>query len=213
MHRSLLSLAALCALLPIGSAVSAQVIVHDNFGASDTFDMTSGMTQSGPKSALGTISQGMGFTPSVSGALSDLTVAIGHFDGTNDAHLFLSDGATDIPGATLEAFTLTSLPAFGSAFTPETLTSTLHPMLTAGKTYYLYEKETGDEANAWNFNTTGETNVIYSEDNATYAAYNDSSSGAYRVRVTPTPAPGSLTVFATMGLSGAGWLRRRRRVK
>ena len=113
----------------------------------------------------------------------------------------------------LETFTLTGLPNFGGSYAPITFTSALHPLLTAGSTYYLYEAETGTEWNAWNVNSIVETGPhLYSADNITYAN-GSNGQGAFRVTVTPaaTPEPGSIALLVGMSISGAGFLIRRRR--
>lgn len=147
--------------------------------------------------------------------LSSIAIALQHATGTNDAHLFLSDGVPGQAGANiLESFTLTNLPAStGSNPIFDTLTSTLHPLLTAGQTYYFYQAETGDEFNSWHLNSIGGIGtVISSNDNVNYDV-DDNVQAAFRVSVASSvsvPEPSGMVLLAAAGsLAGCG-LRRRR---
>ena len=95
--------ALLCSICLFPVAANAQT-VFDNFGPGNTFQTSIGWTESGPTSSVGTASQGEGFTPSSTGLLSSIDIALGHVSGTNDAHLFLADGVPGTLGTnTLEA--------------------------------------------------------------------------------------------------------------
>ena len=199
-------------LLP---SIAQGQVVFDNFGPGNTFNTRIGWTETGPSSGIGfASSQGEAFTPSATGQLSSIDIALTHVDGTNDAHLFLSNGIPGVAGTTtLETFTLVGLPAFGSTGVA-TFSSALQPLLSAGSTYFLYEVETGNEWNAWNENSIGETGAhISSENNSAYSS-TSRTQGTFRVTIAPAappvPEPGSIALLTGMSLTGAAFLRRRK---
>ena len=59
------------------------------------------------------------------------------------------------------------------------------------------------EITSWIINTTGETGIIFSTDNVNYSS-NNNTSGAYRVRVTPSAVPEPCTPVLLMGLGLSG---------
>src|SRR5258708_599364 len=103
LSRFLLVAVPLACCLCTAPAVQAQVI-FDNFGPGNTFQAGMGWTKAAPPSTRGAFSQGEGFPPAINGNLSTIEIAIGHVNGTNDLHLFLSDGTTGTPGTTLESW-------------------------------------------------------------------------------------------------------------
>lgn len=191
---------------------SAQFVIG-NFGPGDSFDTRAGYTETGPDAVpfgIGAHSVGVGFIPDATAPLESLTVAISHLSGTDGAHLFLSDGSTGLPGTTLESFTLTNLPVFGSDFTPQTLYSTTKPTLNAGTTYYLYEYEAGDEFDVWNNSLLAQNaGILLESDNGVpYGVKATTLLPAFRV--TLVPEPNANAFLALLGLGSLGWLSRRR---
>jgi hypothetical protein len=175
MRMTILMVVGLLAATSLFSKTAQGQVVFDNFGPGNVFSRGF-YIESGTSSLLGIQSTGMGFTPSASGYLSSIDIALqfAQIVGfTNDAHLFLANGVPSVNGTTtLEAFALIDLPLLGrnggnTAF--DTLTSIAHPLLMAGQTYYLYEVETGGEVNGWHFNSIGAQGpVIGSTDNTNY---------------------------------------------
>jgi len=191
--------------------------VYNTFGPGDAFHADAYAAERGPNT-VAALSQGYGFSPSLDGKLDSITLALAHISGTNDAHIYLTDILPfGVNPPTLESWTLTGLPPEnGSPYAPEVLTSLLHPNLIAGNTYYLYEKEDGDEENGWNPGADAPGILIQSFSGGPYTATNDFQN-AFRVTVQSPAATPESSSFVTLGcllLSSGGvglWRKRKRR--
>jgi hypothetical protein len=64
----------------------------------------------------------MAFTPSGTYTLTQIDVAISLFSGTNSASLTVNSDSGGVPGGVLATWSLSSLPAFGTCCTVETVT-------------------------------------------------------------------------------------------
>jgi hypothetical protein len=181
-------LATLSVMTLAGASVQAQTTVHDSFGPGNTFSPFLGWDVKGSAVPNGPVSFGAVFTPSSSGFLSDITIALSNKSGTNNAHVFLRE-ANSLPGALsnpiIEQWVISTLPTFsGALFAPPVLTSVSNPFLDMSKSYFLYTLETGDQINYWHENITGETGTqIASTDNTQFSNFPSNSTGAYSVRV------------------------------
>jgi hypothetical protein len=180
--------------------------VFDSFGPGDTFD-TSIAYLIDPIGSLGFM-----FTPSFSGPLSSISIALSDNSSVvNSVDVFLTDSSA--PGTlpnTLESWSLAGLPNYSVAYTPSLLASVAHPILTAGTTYTLYAKSTGDMT--WNRNTLGMTgNYVFSSNGTNFGAGSGLAQGAFRVNLASSsaPEPGTLALLAIGGTIGV--LRRRRK--
>ncbi len=218
LHKAGLGLAlAGLALALSAPAALAQTTVFSNFGPGNTFG-TSAYLSYGPTNPLaasnGTDSQGEGFTASASGNLSTINIALQHYSGTNDAHLFLANASGGVPGAILESFTITNLPIFGVSSSSLLITSTSHPLLTAGASYFLYEVETGNEAGAWSFNSIGETGPHLNSFNSQPYTNQTATQGAFSVQVgAPVPEASTTVSFSLLLALGLGGVIAGRRKK
>jgi len=85
-------------------------------------------------------------------------------------------------------------------------------ILPTGDTYFLYEAETGNEYNGWNFNSIGDQGPhTYSINSGPYATYPDTQ-GAFSVQVEPVPETSPVVSFGLLlilGLSGVLLVRRK----
>lgn len=186
-------------------ANAAPQTVFSNFGSANSYLASSFLNEAGPTSYLASISgayysQGEGFTPSVSGYLSSFNIPLEYADGTNDAHLFLADGSSGVPGTILESFKLTHLAYndFSSHDTPNFVASINHPFLSAGITYFLYEAETGDEFNVWNINSIGAMDLHTLSKNGSPYSTSLAGSGAFSIQADPVPEASTTVSFGLL---------------
>src|SRR5438874_1245878 len=95
----------LAACLAAGPA-RAQMVVFDNFGPANTYQPNLGWAITGPTNANGQFTQGEQFTPSGTGALTSIDIAMGLEQVPNHFDLFLANDAAGLPGAVLESFSV-----------------------------------------------------------------------------------------------------------
>lgn len=201
------------AFLVIGGSIasaSSAIVAYDNFGPGDTYDTSTGWTESGPASVAGTYMTGCQFKSGVSGMLSSITLAVGHLTGTNsvDVQLYADSGSGSL-GTLMATFTLTGCGNFGSNYVPGIVTNA-NPgvQLAMGSEYWVVPVASPDSWHAWNWNNTGAMGQLaYSTDNGSSFSYFADRTGAMRVEVGAVPEPG------TMAALGAGLLAIARRRK
>ena len=147
--------------------------------------------------------------------LDSIQVPFYHGPGANNAVTFrLFSDVNGLPGDVLAsqdipANTLTSTP------TLYTLNFVGGTLLTAGTPYWVNASTTGNNADGW-YSTSNGTSGPGAKRTTAGGAYTSTSgaSEAFQVNgtvVANTPEPGALALFVASGLSGAGFLLRRRR--
>lgn len=159
------------------------------------------------------------FVPSHDFTLNAIDFAAALLTGTdNDLTVDIAAGPS-APGAPIESFTVTSLAASPSIVTVH---SVLHPLLSAGITYWVV-LSAPDPANTlvgWNLNSQGFEGVSSRQDDGTWSALGtEVPSAAFDVLGTPVnatvPEPSSVTFVALLFVckfAKLALLERRRRI-
>jgi len=213
MHRALVLSLVLTFTLFGGTAAVAAPILFDNFGAGDTF------LPLGPYGVDGVGSgfQAFRFVATASGALEEITVALGRTGAAQATTLFdLYDGASTVAfGVLLESFAVpNSVPPDSTVpFTgaPVTFLSVAMPTLAAGSGYWLSIRE-GEAANGasslWFANSTGSSGFRLTSSIPSAVAVLP----AFRLEAqsAAVPEPSSLALLG-IGLFAATWRRRWRK--
>jgi hypothetical protein len=128
----------------------ADTEVYDTFGAGDDYNPSTGW-------AVGIFGlvQGAQFSPTSSGTLTGIDLALSHVSGPShvvNLQLFADDGS-NAPGALLDSFSTSTTADFGTCCSFLTVESTAGPFLTGGAFYWIIASGTSDSNNAWNFNS------------------------------------------------------------
>ena len=182
-----LALGMLC--LPAASQLRADPVVFSNLGAGESYIGVCTCGWGVGNSWYGSVA--VPFTPSVSGDLSQILVALANF-GTNNGTLELVDNNAGAPtGSVLESWAVAGLPSLNSASTiqpSQTFTSTAPVFLSSGTQYWILA-ETPSEF-IWMPNVLGEYQVdgqfpVCS--NGCTNEFNTQYAPAFEVTVTPEP--------------------------
>ena len=141
----------LCSLLPVASRAQSSTgnLVYSTYaGYCSACGLTIG-------AANGNIdyTQADQFSPSASGPLDHIDVAIGVVNGTSPANLYILTDNGDTPGSVLESFQIALGPTYGTQGIHLAATSALHPQLVAGQKYWLMgTRANPNEQAIWNTN-------------------------------------------------------------
>ena len=189
--------------LPMGAG--AALIVTDTFGPGDSYDTGGRFGVDG----IGDF-QAFLFTPTASGALEQITVAIGRESvATTQTRFELFDGTAGALGTLLETFDIANNVAPGQ--TPGAVVSfgsLAQPVLTAGQIYWLSysEPDAADQSSSlWFFNDQGLTGTRLTS--ALPAQTNILP--AFRIEVADVSEPAA-ALLLMVGLVGCALGRRRR---
>jgi hypothetical protein len=147
----------------------------------------------------------MGFTPSKSGTLSKVEVAFGAKHRTGDEMAFeIVDLDTHVFNETF----------YFPNVTGESIVvglSTLHPMLVAGKEYWVRLYALNAAEGLWLNNPDGKVGPVMTSTDPDIWPETTDVQGAFRVSVASVPEPGSLTLLLGAAPIGAWLLRKRKR--
>ena len=179
------------ALLILGAvSARADLVVFNTFGAGNDYDpayafiVGYGWTQ------------GDQFSPSATGELSKIDIALGYaFGSSHLVSLSLFADNSNRPGALLESYTATTTATFGSCCSFLTLTSATNPLLSAGAEYWLIAGGAADSLNVWNWNSIGASALLFSN-----GLHYTQTAATFRVSES-VPEPSGVILFITVLLA------------
>jgi len=206
---------ALLALSFLGAAGLRADTVFSTFGPGSTFFTGVWMVGGPPEDEIAA-----SFVPSHDVTLDTIDFAASLLSGTdNDLTVDFAAGPS-APGAPIESFTVTTLAASPSIVT---IHSVLHPLLSAGVTYWvvLSAPDPANTSVGWNLNNQGFEGVSSRQDDGAWAALgNEVPSAAFDVLGTPViatvPEPSSVPLVALLfacAFATLGPRERRRRMQ
>src|SRR5947209_13369244 len=198
--------------LAVANSWASPLVTYSNLGPGGAIQCCIGLAEG---VAQNNYVQGFQFQAGTSGSLASILLGYGTGPGTGSATFSLYSDSGNAPGSLLESMTGSGMSIFGYVSTADLLvTSSLHPLLTAGAFYWLIPtvSDPSHDAQAWNWNSTGAVGLEYFSLGGVFQGiYPDSTIGAFEVdvnAVTPIPEPSSLLLISTGLLGAAGTLRR-----
>jgi hypothetical protein len=202
-------LAAACllalALVSPAAGQATPVSVYNTFGGGMSYDVFSGFDVLGPGvDPFLTVDQTMGFVPSLSGVLSEITLAFEYVQGTNAVDMYLMTDAGGLPGSVLESWTFPAMtdPFFDPLIT---LTGDGTTTLLAGQPYWLVASAGAPDTRAlWLWGENGVDGPVGSRIDGGPWDISDFTQGAFDVNVVvPEPATMALLAFGLVGAVAA----------
>jgi hypothetical protein len=136
--------------------IYAGTVIYSTLGAGNAYEGDATWDINGPGSVNGFQAIADPFTPGSSYSLTQIDAALDYYDGTNSVTLSLNADSGGLPGAVLESWVITGLPA---AATTSTLVQTVTPvsslLLNAGTQYWIVVTAAGSTDAGWNENSLG----------------------------------------------------------
>jgi len=209
--------AAAVVLFSIGSSAHASVL-YNNLNANPAsrynccLSYTIEGTNPGPFFA-----QGFSFTPSATEGLQQVDIALQIFGGTDLVVVTLNANNAGLPGAVLETWNVSGLPAPASCCVLQTLLPAVPLTLTFGTTYWLVATPgAADTFAGWPVNNTGAKGprAVQSSPGGEFTIFGaNDDQGAFDVIGTAAAVPEPATItFAAAGLALLAAVRLRRRI-
>ena len=189
----------------------AQVVIHNNFGPGDDFNMAGGNLVLGPDEAsIGNVDQAMRFTVgAVDTYFTSAELGLRLTDGLDFLNVLLMSDAGGLPSAVLLSMNVSGMPG---PDVPGIVTANAGAavLLSANTTYWIAADAGSDTEIVWHRNTIGEIGRA-GRSGTPVGPWNfnpDQDTLAFRVngRLVPSPGVGTLAAIAF----GALTLRRRR---
>jgi hypothetical protein len=159
------------------------------------------------------LSPAFAFTPTSAVYLTQLDMALNYRSGTNSLTVDLMSDSGG-PGAVLESWNASGLPAYGTCCTLQTFSGNGSILLEPGTQYWVAVLPgAGDSNGAWEYNATGDTGTLYENFGSGWVPIGALPVGAFEVQgeASTVPEPGTMILLGTGLLGLAGLLRRRSR--
>lgn len=158
------------ALLP--AALQADVI-YTNFGHGDSFLAGSGLIVTRAGAAWSSVA--LAFVPAAAFSLSSIEFAASTLvaDSTAASLAIFEDDGGHPAGSPLETFAVDGLAAFGSASPLLKVRSTVHPLLEAGRTYWVGMNAARAGLAVWNQTTSLTTGFSSTDGAGNWSAWDD----------------------------------------
>jgi hypothetical protein len=188
--------------------------IAGNFGPGSSYQTGTGNSWSVGDGTSSSVAVQFVNTTSTTYALTEFRFAANYFAGTNLLTVGFYGGSTDLNTATLlESFTFTAPDQFTDHI--YTATSSLHPLITPGGTYFIAASVSGAPATnwGWQWNNQGQNDGWWARfGSAPWFAETGAVAPVFDVSGTATvPEPATLTLAVIGGVlaGGVGWVRRR----
>jgi hypothetical protein len=199
--------ALLFASVLLAGSANAQ-LAFSSFGPGDTYNTGSGATISGATSIPGPWTQASQFTSAATGIVDVVRVATFFVTGNGNTNIQLLNDNNDLIGNWFLGFGYTDTESnshIHSATNPFD-----NVVLNAGQKYWMrMYTDDPDGWFAWNYSTTTNGRVAFSQDGGSNWSYADNATlMAFDVNLRPVPEPASM---AALGLGVVGLLARRRK--
>lgn len=154
-------------------------------GPSNAYDAASGWTVvAEAASPFGQQHVAMAFTPSESGVVKTIHVAVGYMGGNNGVTVSLNSDAQGVPGTVLHKADVIDLPQFGTCCLTSSFSTKKGARLTAGTQYWVVVKtgkKTANTSAAWNHNNAGFVGTVAFDKGSGWLARSGSVSAAFSV--------------------------------
>jgi len=187
---------------------------YSNLGLGGTYNQGLGWTIGNPTLQPGDPidTQGDEFSPTTTATLSDIEIALSYVQGTGSSYVTLyTDNGSNLPDSALEAWIITNstlLPVFGASNSAlYTLTSVVHPTLTAGTEYWLIASADSTVWDAWNLTLPKVYSNHYNGGNIFSGL--DYPMGAFEINGATGVAEPTTTLLLGLGLVGLAGVRRK----
>ena len=207
-------LVAAVATMLVGPPSARAAVIYSDFGPGDTFTPSQGFGIRGSNVFGGSVSQGAMFTAGATGLLGEIDVAFFYASGSGQFNLSLyTANSSGQLGTLIETIMGGVVPTSDTSGAVIVESSLLHPLITAGTSYFLIASAANSQTNvAWNYNSTGTTGTLYSSDSRGVTYSSSTILPTFRLQTSAVPEPSSLVLSVIAGGLGIAGRWRKKRV-
>jgi hypothetical protein len=183
------------------------MLAYSTFGTGNSYDASHGAYGIGSGMTAGIL-----FTPTISGLLSQIDLALAYDTGSRTVNVQLAADNGGTPGAVIDAFTVTLTTQFVGGTSNATgayvtAISTARPVLSSGTSYWLLATADASTHAAWYYTNTGIQSLRYST--VTVPNVFMDTAPAFDVWEDPLSSPEPSTTLAGLAVFGLILARRR----
>lgn len=194
-------------VLFMGLTGTAQAdVMFSDFGPNGSYLTVDGYSVAGPDSTAGQFEQAFQFSPTISGTVTQIDVAMCHLTGVSGATVRLYGNSSNMLGGLIRSWSINVEGQFGNNNPAIQILDGSGISLTQGTSYWLYAGASGNAQHIWNTNDQSVMGLGIANHDGIGWQLATEAMGAFDIQGRPVPEPGTwlacsagVVAFARLG--------------